>query len=664
MACVGHLAPMRGLDVPCSDLDRMVNGGRVKDWICINFSRNVQDSAAGNFCHELAGMCQTSGMEELHSSRDEECRLDEEIQEAQEKLRVLTLNRDKKRYGHLQGPGISRKALPLLRSSMGPIDCYLLSDHQEVSNPEQVAQDNLDHASAAGGSDASRPVDGHPSQAPEKGEGDTIGKDTSEPSSTHELMPGILRIVLPDTDVVASQDWPEVTKYAGLVINVQVPFLFKRAIDWLAALGGAEASLASFTDANATLLALFASPAAVLNGYELRNALFSKVTWRAIRSVPRMVFSHLHELDLRYHLSRQTGALNRIIDRGSNAINCILTVTVFNIIPTILEIGMVSSILAYKFGSTFAWITSVSVATYVVFTLALTQVTPRFGEMDMVIDRDFSGSYRAMADDDPRVPGDRTMADEEEEQMPFFSQFSSAGGNLGRGMGFRRFLDLNSNVVDFPELGSYQQLLFDQSAGHGLPPIGPGRGRPMPQGGGGRSRSLNIGGRAGSHLRPFVAPAAAAVEGGVIGRGRTVSEVTGRGVGRANASSSIGSRGKTAGKQRVSSTAAPSEDVDENGGFEDEDDNNGFGEKTIAKADWTNPHITIFCNIAYVRKFKGGNPEYLDMLIELFQGVAVDGSSAYVPLDEDEEEEYDIADDGNEQSPMSTTSKKRGEQWR
>ncbi|VAH40442.1 unnamed protein product [Triticum turgidum subsp. durum] len=173
------------------------------------------------------------------------------------------------------------------------------------------------------------------------------------------------------------------------VINVQVPFLFKLAIDWLAALGGAEASLAGFTDANATLLALFASPAAVLIGYgiarsgvsactELRNALFSKVTWRAIRSLSRMVFSHLHELDLRYHLSRQTGALNRIIDRGSNAINFILTVTVFNIVPTILEIGMVSSILAYKFGSTFAWITSVSVATYIVFTLALTQWRTKF----------------------------------------------------------------------------------------------------------------------------------------------------------------------------------------------------------------------------------------------------------------------------------------------
>ncbi|XP_006650034.1 ABC transporter B family member 25, mitochondrial isoform X1 [Oryza brachyantha] len=173
------------------------------------------------------------------------------------------------------------------------------------------------------------------------------------------------------------------------VINVQVPFLFKLAVDWLAALAGAETSLASFTDANVTLLALFASPAAVLIGYgiarsgvsactELRNAVFSKVTLTAIRSVSRMVFLHLHELDLRYHLCRQTGALNRIIDRGSRAINYILTVMVFNVVPTILEIGMVSSILAYKFGSSFAWITSVSVAAYVAFTLAVTQWRTKF----------------------------------------------------------------------------------------------------------------------------------------------------------------------------------------------------------------------------------------------------------------------------------------------
>ena len=66
--------------------------------------------------------------------------------------------------------------------------------------------------------------------------------------------------------------------YEQQVINVQVPFLFKLAIDWLAALGGAEASLASFTETNATLLALFASPAAVLIGYGIARSGVSACT--------------------------------------------------------------------------------------------------------------------------------------------------------------------------------------------------------------------------------------------------------------------------------------------------------------------------------------------------------------------------------------------------
>ncbi|CAL9748665.1 unnamed protein product [Musa acuminata subsp. burmannicoides] len=185
------------------------------------------------------------------------------------------------------------------------------------------------------------------------------------------------------------------------VINVQVPFLFKLAVDWLSVAAGSVNSLASFTETNATLLALFGSPAAVLLGYgiartgasacnELRNAVFSKVALRTIRVVSRKVFAHLHDLDLRYHLSRQTGALNRIIDRGSRAINFILSSMVFNVAPTILEIAMVSGILAYKFGATFAWITSLSVAAYVAFTLIVTQWRTKFRQAMNKADNDAS----------------------------------------------------------------------------------------------------------------------------------------------------------------------------------------------------------------------------------------------------------------------------------
>ncbi|KAK8928320.1 hypothetical protein KSP39_PZI017634 [Platanthera zijinensis] len=184
------------------------------------------------------------------------------------------------------------------------------------------------------------------------------------------------------------------------VLNVQVPFLFKLAVDWLSAITG-SASLSSISERNSMLVALFLSPTAVLIGYgiartgasacnELRNAVFSKVALRAIRTVSRKVFAHLHNLDLRYHLSRQTGALNRVIDRGSRAINFILSSMVFNVVPTILEIAMVSGILAYQFGATFAWITSLSVAAYVAFTLIVTQWRTKFRQVMNKADNDAS----------------------------------------------------------------------------------------------------------------------------------------------------------------------------------------------------------------------------------------------------------------------------------
>lgn len=185
------------------------------------------------------------------------------------------------------------------------------------------------------------------------------------------------------------------------VLNVQVPFLFKLAVDWLSTATNAAGSLQSFPNITTPVFTICLTPVAVLVGYgiartgasafnELRNAIFSKVALRTIRSVSRKVFSHLHELDLRFHLSRETGALNRIIDRGSRAINFILSSMIFNVVPTILEISMVSGILAYKFGASFAWITSLSVAAYVAFTLTVTQWRTKFRKIMNKADNDAS----------------------------------------------------------------------------------------------------------------------------------------------------------------------------------------------------------------------------------------------------------------------------------
>ncbi|KAJ7515908.1 hypothetical protein O6H91_22G034100 [Diphasiastrum complanatum] len=176
---------------------------------------------------------------------------------------------------------------------------------------------------------------------------------------------------------------------AAKVLNVQVPFLFKYAIDALSATIGAASETVAAAAEDPYILALFGTPAAILVGYgiaragasacnELRNAVFAKVAQGAIRNVARKVFLHLHELDLSFHLSRQTGALNRTIDRGTRAINFILTSMVFNVVPTFLELSLVAGILAYKFGMPFAWVTSITVGAYIAFTLVVTQWRTKF----------------------------------------------------------------------------------------------------------------------------------------------------------------------------------------------------------------------------------------------------------------------------------------------
>jgi ATP-binding cassette subfamily B (MDR/TAP) protein 7 len=92
---------------------------------------------------------------------------------------------------------------------------------------------------------------------------------------------------------------------------------------------------------------------------------FATVAQRAIRQVSRDVFRHLHELDLKFHLDRQTGALQRTLDRGARSINFVLTSLVFNVVPTALEITLVSGILAAQCGWEYAAVTLATMAAYV-----------------------------------------------------------------------------------------------------------------------------------------------------------------------------------------------------------------------------------------------------------------------------------------------------------
>ena len=121
----------------------------------------------------------------------------------------------------------------------------------------------------------------------------------------------------------------------------------------------------------------FARVASLLFG-EMRDAFFSKVSQYAIRDVALTIFKHLHSLSLQFHLTRQTGGLSRYIDRGTKGIEFLLRYVLFNVVPTFIEIFLVTFILFFLYGYLFALITFVTITIYVVLTFAITQWRIKF----------------------------------------------------------------------------------------------------------------------------------------------------------------------------------------------------------------------------------------------------------------------------------------------
>ena len=166
---------------------------------------------------------------------------------------------------------------------------------------------------------------------------------------------------------------------ASKLVNVQIPFMFKDAIDTL---GSPPGEALTTSDLSAIPLALLLgygvsrAGASLLN--ELRNTVFANVSLKAQRRIARDVFQHLHRLDLKYHLSRQTGSLSRAIDRGTRGINFALSAIIFNVFPTILEVSLVCGVLTYKFGVPFAGVTAATLATYAAFTFGVTAWRTKF----------------------------------------------------------------------------------------------------------------------------------------------------------------------------------------------------------------------------------------------------------------------------------------------
>ena len=154
--------------------------------------------------------------------------------------------------------------------------------------------------------------------------------------------------------------------------TVYVPIVYGRAVDTLSPKGHAALVVP------VALIIAYGGLRIASQGFgELRDAVFAAVQQRAARKVALQVFQHLHALSLRFHLDRQTGGLSRVIDRGTQGIQSVLRLAVFNVVPTLIEMVMVTGILWAMFDWRFALLTFVAVSAYLGFTLGFTNVRVR-----------------------------------------------------------------------------------------------------------------------------------------------------------------------------------------------------------------------------------------------------------------------------------------------
>ena len=169
---------------------------------------------------------------------------------------------------------------------------------------------------------------------------------------------------------------------AAKVANVGVPVLLKTLVD-------AMTPNAMTASGGIRPEAVLVVPVALLLGYgllrlstslfaELRELVFAKATAGASRRISLEVFEHLHGLSLRFHLERQTGGLTRDIERGTRAVNSLISYSLYSIIPTLIEVGLVLGFLAIKFDAWFAWITLVALVVYISFTVVVTEWRTQF----------------------------------------------------------------------------------------------------------------------------------------------------------------------------------------------------------------------------------------------------------------------------------------------
>ncbi len=161
---------------------------------------------------------------------------------------------------------------------------------------------------------------------------------------------------------------------AAKIVTVLMPYAYKGATDWLTHAVGARSTEATIG------LGVAIVPAMLIISYgvarvmmmilnQLRDVLFTRVSQNAVRALTTRTFRHLHDLSLRFHIERRTGAISRIIEKGNNAIDSIIRLGIMTSLPTALELLLICAILWRGFGIEYVLLVLVMVVAYLAYTV-------------------------------------------------------------------------------------------------------------------------------------------------------------------------------------------------------------------------------------------------------------------------------------------------------
>src|SRR5215470_3474797 len=159
---------------------------------------------------------------------------------------------------------------------------------------------------------------------------------------------------------------------AAKLANIGVPVILKQLVDHL------DLKLTVLTIPALLLLAYGALRLSTSLFQELRQVVFARVLARTSREITLRVFSHLHALSLRFHLDRRTGGVARDVERGMVSVADLLDWTIYTILPTLLEITLVSTILIVRYDWGFALVTLATLVAYIAFTFSVTEWRLRY----------------------------------------------------------------------------------------------------------------------------------------------------------------------------------------------------------------------------------------------------------------------------------------------